>query len=219
MEHFGLDTMNCQNARVRSGRRAEVLSARQRASSQKKHGWATSLMLHIGLHFLLTRKRSLAWNALRKVRTRLILLDELHDARHGSDNKCMEFLSVLKKINNVLQISIIAAGTEQAEEFLKQDEQVDNRFQKFPLHLWQPNPEFARFVLSFEKALPLRKPSKLKDKAILGVHIQAKWRKGWRHYQSDSFSGPLCRVDGYRIHRHGGAGKMRLSGCGDLREC
>ena len=115
------------------------------------------------MNALIPEKEGLARQALQRVGTKIIVIDELHDALNGSDARIAEYLSVLKKIGNVLKIHIIAAGTEGAERLLRKDTQLDNRFQKFPLPQWKIDREFLSYLHARVAFLPLKQPSNLKD--------------------------------------------------------
>lgn len=101
-------------------------------------------------------------NALRKVQTKILLLDEVNSMLAGSVRKQLFMMNMLKYISNATSISIVAAGTKDAANILASDEQLESRFPSRPLPRWdQAEPEFKRLLNSFEYVLPLRNASHL----------------------------------------------------------
>jgi type II secretory pathway predicted ATPase ExeA len=106
------------------------------------------------------------FHVLQQVGTRMLIIDEIHNLLAGSSTNQRVFLNVLKGMANELQIVIVAVGTMEARNAMSADSQMSNRFvQKF-LPRWQRDEEFLRLLASFERLLPLRKPSGLSDPAI-----------------------------------------------------
>jgi hypothetical protein len=98
---------------------------------------------------------------LRACSVRLIILDELHSLLAGSAIKQREVMNAIKYLCNELMIPIVGVGTREAVRVLHMDPQHASRFDVASLPLWDLNPEFQRLLASFEKILPLRKPSDL----------------------------------------------------------
>lgn len=69
-------------------------------------------------------------------------------------------------MGNELEIPIVAAGTREAFNALRTDEQLANRFRPFALPRWQYNLDYRRFLASYEQFLPLRKASTLSGEAL-----------------------------------------------------
>lgn len=100
--------------------------------------------------------------ALRKVKTKVILLDELNSLLAGSVRKQLFMMNLLKYISNATSISIAAAGTKDALQVLATDAQLESRFPAHPLPRWKETGiEFTKLLVSFEHILPLRKASNL----------------------------------------------------------
>jgi hypothetical protein len=74
--------------------------------------------------------------------------------------------NALKGLSNRLQIPIILIGTEDAEEVLKGDSQVLNRYKIIRLHEWKKDQNFLLLLQAFEQAIPLKKASNLHTKEI-----------------------------------------------------
>jgi hypothetical protein len=105
-------------------------------------------------------------NLIRKIGTRVIMLDEIHNLLAGSSSKQKEYLNVIKELGNELQIPIVGAGTKDALRAVNTDPQLGNRFEPFALQRWENNDEFLQLLASFEHMLPLRSPSDLTDEEL-----------------------------------------------------
>ncbi len=79
----------------------------------------------------------------------------------GPVNKQRQFLNVLKYLGNDLQIPLVGLGTKEALRAIQADPQLANRFEPAALPRWRLNQDFQMLLASFERALPLREPSRL----------------------------------------------------------
>jgi hypothetical protein len=70
-------------------------------------------------------------------------------------------LNLLKHLTNVLQVTMVCAGTEDALSALSADAQVASRFQHVALRRWALDDDFTRFLRTIEVLMPLRRPSDL----------------------------------------------------------
>lgn len=107
------------------------------------------------------RKLMQLMEILRRVQTRVILIDELNALLAGSVTKQRFFLNMLKYLSNELQISIVAAGTQDAAQAVRSDVQIESRFPQRLLPRWQENDAFRRLLSSFEYVLPLKEVSQI----------------------------------------------------------
>lgn len=104
---------------------------------------------------------------LRNIQLKILMIDEIQHIISGGPVKQQEFRNDLKTLGNELQISIIAAGVEEAFNAFNTDTQLSNRFEPVFLPKWKMDNEFGDLLESFERRLPLRKPSNLRgDPAI-----------------------------------------------------
>lgn len=104
---------------------------------------------------------------LRNIQLKVLLIDEIQHILAGPPAKQQEFRNSLKSLGNELQISIIAAGVDEAFNAFNTDPQLSNRFEPEFLLKWQMNNEYGDLLESFERRLPLKKPSSLRgDTAI-----------------------------------------------------
>lgn len=98
---------------------------------------------------------------LRKVGTRILIIDEIHHVLAGGHVTQRVFLNMIKYLSNDLQIVIIASGIRDALSAINTDKQLANRFEPAVLPRWTMGEDYLRLLSSFEAILPLRKPSGL----------------------------------------------------------
>ena len=103
---------------------------------------------------------------LKRIGIQMLIIDEVHNVLTGSVTKQRHFLNVLKYLGNDLQITLVGLGTKEALRALQADPQLANRFEPAALPPWQLNQEFQMLLASFERALPLRQPSRLADEKL-----------------------------------------------------
>lgn len=109
----------------------------------------------------LAKLRHQAIHLIREARTRMLIIDEIHTVNNGSPAKKADVMNELKMLANILQIPLVLVGTRLALQLLRLDPQYSSRFEVLSLPNWEVNPDFQRFLKSFESVLPLKKPSKL----------------------------------------------------------
>lgn len=130
------------------------------------------------------RKYSQVIRLLKAIKLRMLVIDEIHDILAGSTRKQQEFLNVIKNLSNELMIPIIGVGTRDALRALQTDDQLSNRFEPVTLPRWTMDQDYLRLLASFEKVLPLKKPSSLTQD-----HIAQKLL-----VMSEGFIGELSRI-------------------------
>jgi hypothetical protein len=114
------------------------------------------------------RLRAEVHGAMRDVGLRLLLIDDLHNIR-GS--RIGGMLVELREIGSITGVSIGAFATKEIAHVFRLDEQLANRFALLTLPRWQfDDPEYAQLLTTFERHLPLRRPSDLTG-ADLARHI------------------------------------------------
>ena len=99
--------------------------------------------------------------------TRMLLIDEINNMTTGGAVKQREFRNGIKDLGNELKISIVAAGIEDAYTVFSTDPQLSNRFTPSALPVWKLDKDGGTLLASFERRLPLRKASDLKQPEIL----------------------------------------------------
>lgn len=103
---------------------------------------------------------------LRELHTRMIVIDEVHNLLGGSIAKQRAFLATLKFLSNDLRLPIVAVGTRDALLAFQIETQIANRFEPVALPRWRDDINYRRLLASFERSLPLRKPSGLSGDAL-----------------------------------------------------
>lgn len=99
--------------------------------------------------------------------TKMLIADEIHNvftAPRSSDRDAM--MALLRTMIGELRISLVCAGTDEAENAMLGDEQLASRYEALQLPAWQPSVEFQGLVGSALRAMPLRRPSELNTLAI-----------------------------------------------------
>lgn len=103
---------------------------------------------------------------LRHLKTRMLIIDEIHHIIAGAQLKQRLFLNTIKYLCNELQITLVAIGTEDAHAALQSDPQLSNRFEPVSLPKWEIGTDYLRLLASYEKLLPLKKESNLTETDI-----------------------------------------------------
>jgi len=103
---------------------------------------------------------------LKGIGLRMLIIDEVQNVLTGPVTKQRQFLNVLKYLGNDLQIPLVGLGTIEALRAVQADPQLANRFEPAALPRWQLNHEFQMLLASFERVLPLQKPSRLADEQL-----------------------------------------------------
>jgi len=112
---------------------------------------------------LVDRKQRQVINTLRRLETRLLIIDEIQHVLAGNQLKQRQFLNVLKYLSNELMLPMVGAGIGTAFNAIQHDEQLASRFEPIGLPRWKMGNEYLRLLLSFENLLPLKKQSYLAE--------------------------------------------------------
>ena len=102
------------------------------------------------------------YHCLKVTETKILIVDEVHNALAGSTDQHRLMLRVLKTLGNLLQLSIVAVGTAEAQLAVSSDPQMANRFVPEPLPQWGFDNEFVAFLKGMIKSFELRKDTDLK---------------------------------------------------------
>lgn len=100
-------------------------------------------------------------HALRELKVRMLIIDEIHSMLVGPATKQREVMNALKMLCNTLVIPIVGVGTPNAVQILHLDAQHASRFDVIKLETWKLNADFQRLLKAFEAVLPLQQPSEL----------------------------------------------------------
>ena len=108
-------------------------------------------------------KQKLVEHYLKKLSTRMILIDEIHSALSGNMVNQRVFINDLKQLSNKLSLTIILAGTRDAHSALSSGAELDSRFPSLELPRWSNGKKYRSFVATYETCLPLKKASNLAE--------------------------------------------------------
>jgi hypothetical protein len=109
---------------------------------------------------------SLALRIMKTIGIRMLIIDELHNMLAGGPAVRREFLNLIRFLGNVLRISIVGVGTEDAYRAIRSDDQLENRFKPFILPRWRDNDELMSLLASFSSSFPLHRISDLHNKEM-----------------------------------------------------
>jgi len=113
--------------------------------------------------------RAQAVHTLRETHVKILIIDEVHSMLTGTARQQRLIMNAIKYLCNALQLPIVLSGTKDAVRILHTDPQHASRFDVAELPLWQNDKEFRRLVGSFERILPLKKPSNLTEISVLNL--------------------------------------------------
>jgi len=113
--------------------------------------------------------RAQAVHTLRETHVKILIIDEVHSMLTGTARQQRLIMNAIKYLCNALQLPIVLSGTKDAVRILHTDPQHASRFDVAELPLWQNDKEFRRLVGSFERILPLKKPSNLTETSVLNL--------------------------------------------------
>lgn len=109
----------------------------------------------------LSDRELLVQRLLRDADCRLLVLDEVQDILQGSEREQLRALEGIKLLMNELSIHILAFGTDRAGQGFRSDPHLAARFTEFAMPSWKPDASLANFLVTYERLLPLRRPSNL----------------------------------------------------------
>lgn len=91
---------------------------------------------------------------------RMLVIDEFNNLANAG-KRAGELLAAIKNLSNELRISVVAAGTPAAIHALNSDLQMRSRFDAIPLSPWKRGMQYQRFLETYERVIPLAKPSQM----------------------------------------------------------
>lgn len=105
----------------------------------------------------------------RECSVRMLIIDEFHSMLTGTPKKQREVMNAIKLLCNELCIPVVGVGTRDAVRILHSDPQHASRFDVVSLPLWELDHAFQQLLASFEKLLPLKKPSRLHEPELAQI--------------------------------------------------
>lgn len=100
---------------------------------------------------------------LRRVGTRILLIDEFHNILEGGALAQKKALNSIKYLMNELRRPVVVIGTEEVIAATRKDTQISSRLQLMPLQRFGNDETFLDLLVGYQLALPLRKPFDLDD--------------------------------------------------------
>src|SRR5262249_19225132 len=113
-----------------------------------------------------SKKQFQVLRILRGVQTRMLVLDEIHHVLVGSTTQQRVVMNAVKYLSNELQIPLVAVGTLEAVRAIQADPQLASRFYRTALPLWCMGRGDRKLLASFERMLPLKRPSQLAQEPL-----------------------------------------------------
>lgn len=113
------------------------------------------------------RKQFQAIKLMRAVGLRMLVIDEIHHVLAGNLSHQKVFLNVIKYLGNELEIPIVGVGIRDAFRAIQTDPQLSNRFKPVVLPKWRNDDNFIRLLMTFERMIPLRRPSQLDEQVLV----------------------------------------------------
>lgn len=95
--------------------------------------------------------------------TKIVMLDEFHNALSGRFDQRLHFNVVIKNLTNEAGIPLVVAGVETVELVFRKEDQLHRRFSRIELKAWRDNEDWRKLLRSFERLIPLKHPSVLAD--------------------------------------------------------
>lgn len=114
------------------------------------------------------KKQVQVMKVLKQIGLKMLIIDEIHHMLAGHMLRQKAFLNVIKYMGNELRIPIVGVGTRDAYRAIQTDAQLANRFDPMALPRWKLDEDFQRLLVSFERMLPLKKPSGLNEDDLAG---------------------------------------------------
>ncbi|MDO9006077.1 MAG: TniB family NTP-binding protein [Aquabacterium sp.] len=108
-----------------------------------------------------SERREQALTILKKIKPKLLIIDEANNIISGSVNKQRACLNAIKHISNEAGISVVATGTEAAVHGFRTDSQIENRFENRYLPKWNDGRDLISFLSTYEGNLPLKEKSRI----------------------------------------------------------
>ena len=93
------------------------------------------------------RKQDQVLRLLTNLKTRMLMIDELHCMLAGHFNDRNVYMNVLKFLSNELQIPLVGIGTRDVHRAIQTDQQFGNRFEPYVIESFKPDKEYVRFMV------------------------------------------------------------------------
>ena len=98
-----------------------------------------------------------------KIGTKIVIVDEIHNALEGTLRQQKLFFNCLRNISNFTKLHFVFAGIPKATGLIGIDDQMTSRFKPFRLPEWVPGAGMGQLLATLESRMPLKLPSDLKS--------------------------------------------------------
>jgi hypothetical protein len=99
--------------------------------------------------------------SLRQLGTRLVIFDEtLHMNNLNRRTQVLQW-DWVKWVSTANRVSVVCTGTPGFEQTIRQEAQLETRFDIIRMPRWTVGPVFEQFLSAYERSLPLQRPSGL----------------------------------------------------------
>lgn len=149
------------------------------------------------------KKQNMVMKVIAELGTKMILIDDSHDAMEGTERQQKIFLTVLRNLAISTDTILVYAALPKFEALLANDLQMKRRVEIHRLPIWGKSKAFANFLAAYERRLPLRKPSDLGSAYI--VHELHEMSNGVLDFVVKILKGAACSAIG------GGNEKIEVS--------
>ena len=112
------------------------------------------------------RKAEQIDHLLDRLKPRILIFDEFHNALRGRNRDVEAVLAFLRRIGRQFDISPVLIGEVAVYDFVNQTAEMATRFELHAVPRWQYGEEYLALLDSLEAALPLTHASDLSDEAM-----------------------------------------------------
>ncbi|MBE0702440.1 MULTISPECIES: TniB family NTP-binding protein [Phyllobacteriaceae] len=112
------------------------------------------------------RKAEQVDHLLERLKPRILIFDEFHNALRGRARDVEAVLAFLRRIGRQFDISPVLIGEVAVYDFVNQTAEMATRFDLHAVPRWQYGEEFLALLDSLESALPLARASDLSDETL-----------------------------------------------------
>jgi hypothetical protein len=103
---------------------------------------------------------------------RVLVLDEIQHICHSRVRERAVLLDTIKAFSTTCKINVICAGTPTVAREFKADAQLERRFSMTQFERWRVGPSLQQFLATFERARPLRLPSRLAEPTMMRAVLE-----------------------------------------------
>lgn len=118
------------------------------------------------------RKAEQVDHLLDRLKPRILIFDEFHNALRGRARDVEAVLAFLRRIGRQFDISPVLIGEVAVYDFVNQTAEMATRFDLHAVPRWQYGEEFLALLDSLEGALPLARASNLSDEPLARTIFQ-----------------------------------------------